>query len=226
MAISRDLILAHASELIVTRGLDQFSMRSLAGSLGVSAPALYRHFTNREAILFEVTSQAVSHFAQYMYRSLSGAGPRERFMLSGQEYMNFALDHPRFYEVIHLSRDLMGRADPPRELVAAMCATGQFLVDRVRECMEAGLLRTGDPHERALTIWAHSHGLVSLYLRGFIQLQRPEFEKWFHRSFATIFAGLGEPEVDWRTGTEAPAMTWPSGGLSATAKGNRNRNQD
>jgi len=174
-------------------------MRVLARDLGVSAPALYRHFRNKEELLVAVASEAVAVLSQYMYRSLGGATPRERFRLAGREYMNFALDHPRYYEIIHLSRQLMGTANAPPELVAAMCSTGQFLVDRVRECMDAGILREGDPHEFALSIWAHSHGLVSLYLRGFIPLSRTEFEEWFHQSFAMVLGGMGSPSVEWGT---------------------------
>jgi AcrR family transcriptional regulator len=141
------MILARACELVVAHGLQEFSMRHLGKALGVSAPALYRHFRNREELLVAVTSEAATTFSQYMFRSLEGATPRERLRQAGVHYMNFALDHPRYYEVIHQSRALMGIANPPAHMVAAMCATGQFLVDRVRECMDAGLLRKGDPDE-------------------------------------------------------------------------------
>jgi AcrR family transcriptional regulator len=214
------MILARACELVVAHGLQEFSMRHLGKALGVSAPALYRHFRNREELLVAVTSEAATTFSQYMFRSLEGATPRERLRQAGVHYMNFALDHPRYYEVIHQSRALMGITNPPAHMVAAMCATGQFLVDRVRECMDAGLLRKGDPDERALTIWAHSHGVVSLYLRGFIPLSRPDFERWFQRSFALILAGIGEPGIDWREGiAEPPPLNWPVGGLSAARAG-------
>jgi AcrR family transcriptional regulator len=197
-------------------------MRHLAKALGVSAPALYRHFRNREDLLIEVTSQALTTFSQYMYRSLAGTTPRERFRLAGQQYMTFALDHPRYYEVIHLSREVMGITNSPPEMLASMCSTGQFLVDRVRECMDTNILRQGNPEELALTIWAHSHGLVSLYLRGFIPLSRPEFERWFHASFALVLGGMGEPDVEWRTddhSEESPLLAWPAGGRAAAVAG-------
>jgi AcrR family transcriptional regulator len=202
-------------------------MRHLAKALGVSAPALYRHFRNREDLLIAVTNEAVTVFTQYMYRSLAGATPRDRFRLAGQEYMNFALDHPRYYEVIHLSGELMGITNPPPEMVASMDGTCQFLVDRVRECMDAGLMRRGDPYDRALCIWAHSHGLVSLYLRGFIPLSREEFEDWFHRSFALILAGIGSPDIEWREKKEETTLlSWPAGGLAAARRAAPNATTD
>ncbi len=45
-------------------------------------------------------------------------------------------------------------------------ATFQFMLDRIRECMDAGVLRRDDPEKVALSIWTMSHGIMSLYLAG------------------------------------------------------------
>src|SRR5690606_6240441 len=47
MSEQRERILACACELYLTDGLDGFSMRKLARSLGVTAPALYRHYESK-----------------------------------------------------------------------------------------------------------------------------------------------------------------------------------
>ena len=48
MSEQRDRILSCACEMYLQDGLDGFSMRKLARVLGVTAPALYRHYESKE----------------------------------------------------------------------------------------------------------------------------------------------------------------------------------
>lgn len=164
-------------------------MRRLANELGVTAPALYRHYPAREALLRDVVSEAFKVFGAYLYRALEGSSPQERLRLTGAGYVAFALEHPRFYEVIHASPRLLGFADLP-EAVSQACGTKQFLVDRVRECMDAGVLAQDDPEVVAAVIWAFSHGLVSLFLGGALPVQKSDFVAFYHVAFARLFGGL------------------------------------
>jgi len=51
-------ILKRACELYVTGGSEAVSMRRLASDLGVTAPALYRHYASKEQILLDVVMEA------------------------------------------------------------------------------------------------------------------------------------------------------------------------
>jgi TetR/AcrR family transcriptional regulator, tetracycline repressor protein len=59
-ALSREAIARTALNLIDRDGLDAFSLRSLAGELGVYPTAIYWYLPNRNAILAEVTAQLVA----------------------------------------------------------------------------------------------------------------------------------------------------------------------
>lgn len=190
MSISRDRILARACELYLADGLDGFSMRKLARSLDVTAPALYRHYSAKEALLRDVIAEAFKVFGAYLYRALEGRTPQERLRLTGQSFVAFALEHPRFYEVIHVSPHLLGFGALPPEVSSQACATRQFLVDRVRECIDAGVLAPDDPERVATSIWAFSHGLVSLLLGGLLAMEKAEFLRFFQTSAAHLFVGL------------------------------------
>lgn len=190
MTISRHRILSNACELYLSDGLDGFSMRKLANSLGVTAPALYRHYPAKEAVLRDVVVEAFKVFGSYLYRALEGRTPQERLRLTGEAYVAFALEHPRFYEVIHVSPRVLGVADFPQEVSGQACATCQFLVDRVRECMETDVLKSDDPELVATTIWTFSHGLVSLFLSGALPVPRTEFLALFQAGFARLFMGI------------------------------------
>ena len=191
MSEQREKILACACELYLADGLDGFSMRKLARSLGVTAPALYRHYESKERVLFAVVGEGYRQLIQYLYRALEAPTPEERFRLADDGYLEFALRHPRYYEVLFTGLGTLGEDQVPKEVAAQGCAVGQFWNDRVRECIEAGLLREGEGEAIGMTLWGHAHGLISLYLKGMLQMSETEFRSLHRRSSARVLIGLG-----------------------------------
>lgn len=200
--MERDEILSCACELFVKEGLDGFSMRRLAKDLGVTAPALYRHFEGRESVLVEVVGEAYRTLRDYLYRALEGESPEERFRMAGRAYLDFALEHPGFYQVLYASADVLGLEELPEEAASHARAVGQFWNDRVRECMDAGLLQARDPQEAGITLWSHSHGLVSLYLLGMIRMEEEAFRAMYRQSSLRLLRGVATDEYRGTLATE------------------------
>jgi len=194
MSDPRERILSCACELYLKAGFDGFSMRGLARRVGVTAPALYRHYESREKVLLDVVGEAHNLEAQYLYRSLSEPTPRERFAAAGQAWLDFALEHPRYFQMIHAFPEIMGLDEIPEEVERGVCASQQFWDDRVRECMDAGILRPDDTEQIGLALWAHGYGLISLYLRGLLEVPEEVFRDLYRASFARIFRGMGSDE--------------------------------
>lgn len=190
----RDRIVAEACALFLEKGLEGFSMRRLARAVGVTAPALYRHYDGKEAVLHDVVREAYERMAQYLYRALQGRTPLERLQLAGVGYLDFALEHPRLYDALFASPDLVGLGDLPAEVEMQGCAIGQFWNDRIRECMDAGLMRRSDPEGVALTLWAHAHGLIALRARGLLSFPEPlsdeDFRSLYRESGRRLMLGL------------------------------------
>lgn len=194
MTDQRERILGCACDLFLEAGLEGFSMRRLARQVGVTAPAIYRHFENREELLLQVVSEAHTVLGSYLYGSLSAPTPQERFAAAGQAYLAFALDHPRYYQIMHTFAEHMGLTELPGELEERTAAVNRFWDDRVRECMDGGVLRSDDPDGVGMVLWAQAHGLLSLYLRGLLDLTETQFRELYSASFARILRGLGSPE--------------------------------
>ena len=191
MSEQRDRILACACDLYLTDGLDGFSMRKLARTLGVTAPALYRHYESRDRVLQDVVGEGYRHLIQYLHRALQGRTPEERFRMAGQGYLDFAIAHPRYYEVLFMGVELMALDEVKKAVADQGCALGQFWNDRVREAIDAGMLEPGEPEAIGMTLWAHSHGLISLYLKGMLPLDEGELRALYRRSTARVLQGLG-----------------------------------
>ncbi len=194
MSDPRTKILASAVELYLTDGLDGFSMRRLAKDVGVTAPAIYRHYDGREAVLADVLREAHRVFSRYLYDALGAPTPYERFSRAGEGFLNFVIEHPRWYEIMHTSLDNLGMEQLPADIEAMQAAIQQFWNDRVRECMQAGVLKEGDQEEASLTMWAHAHGLVQLYRQGCVPVSEDVFREVFRRSTARLMAGVATDE--------------------------------
>jgi AcrR family transcriptional regulator len=194
---TKSRLLGAARDLYLEEGFGRFSLREVARRVGVSAPAVYRHYDGKEALLREVCAAGFRIFSSYLLRALSGSTPRERMALSAEQYLRFGLENPRDYRVI-----FMGGA----EEYAAVTASGkrsakpivegdstfQFLVDRVRDCIQARVLRKDDPQALAMVIWAHVHGLVSLRLSGHLGAvgDEAEFARFYEQATQRLLAAL------------------------------------
>ncbi len=194
MSDQREEILACACDLYLSHGLAGFSMRKLAKEVGVTAPALYRHYDGREAVLADVVREAHHAFASYIYHALEAPTPLERFARAFEGYLDFALEHPRWYAIMFSGPERLGMDALPEDIEAMGCAIHQFWIDRVSECMRAGVLKDGDPLESSLTMWAHTHGMVQLYHQGHLGDDPATFRKLLKRSGARLMRGLATEE--------------------------------
>ncbi len=190
MSDQRGKILTCACDLYLSDGLEGFSMRKLAKQVGVTAPALYRHYENREHVLADVVREAYGEFTAQLYRALEGRTPLERFIKAGEGYLDFALKNARWYQILFTAPGQLGMSVLPEDIEAMGCAVHQFWIDRVRECQDAGILREGDPLQISLTMWAHAHGLLSLYHHGHFRMDEATFRGQFERSGATMLVGV------------------------------------
>jgi AcrR family transcriptional regulator len=194
MTDSKHRILAHACDLYLADGFDGFSMRKLARAVGVTAPALYRHFESKEDVLLEVVGEAHDELFRTLSHALAGPTPEDRFRRAGEAYLDFALANPRYFQMIHSFTEFMGLDDIPEELSRRACSVGQFWHDRVRECIEAGILKPDDPEGIGLVLWAHAYGLISLYIRGLLPMPETAFRQVYTDSFRRVMTGLATRE--------------------------------
>ncbi len=177
-----------ARALFVESGEAAVTMRAVAARAEVSPMAAYRHFENREALMRAVIERGHDAFLKRMHQALAASGPAERLAATGLAYLDFALANPRDYALMFMQ----SVASDPCERSPAWrdAATFRFLVDRVAECAAAGLRPKGDPEVQALSLWAHVHGLVSLYLARKLALD----EGAFRVLFARVLGGGGSAE--------------------------------
>jgi AcrR family transcriptional regulator len=185
---TREKLLAVALELMERPdGVDGVTMRAVATAAGVSTMATYKHFQSRDALLRAATAAEYPRIAGYFARANARTEvPGMRGMIG---YLNYALDHPQIFRYMFSSQ----RADAfafPHDLKESKSPTFNILLGVVSELMERRVLRPDDVAETALSIWAHAHGLITLYLSGRIAAPRTTFQKLYMRSLDRLLHGL------------------------------------
>ena len=108
--------------------------------------------------------------------------------------LNFVIDHPRWYGIMHTAPEHLGMDTVPEDIEALIVSVYRFWIDRVRECMDAGIIREGDPEMVSITMWAHAHGLVQLYYESALPMTEDEFRRLFEVSGARLMTGVGTEE--------------------------------
>jgi AcrR family transcriptional regulator len=168
-ALTRDSVVAAARQLVVDGGLEGLSLRRLAGRLGVTAPALYAHVTDKRDLL---AALAEGQFDELVARMDEAAAlpPLERIRAHCRAYVQHARDNPELFRVMFLfSPDLgpAGDQDLPEgaELPAATKAFARA-TEAVVDAVHDGHLTSDDPLITALALWSATHGLTTVLQLG------------------------------------------------------------
>jgi AcrR family transcriptional regulator len=164
-AATREAIVAAAEELLLERASEEaVSIRAVADAVGLTPPAIYRHFPDKHHLIFEVCNRQFARMADEVATTVGATDdPLAAIAAAARGYARFGLENPEHYRVM-----FMGHADhtPDQYADEKVMETGSFafLVALVQEAMDGGALRPElrDAHALAHTLWAAIHGVVSL----------------------------------------------------------------
>jgi TetR/AcrR family transcriptional regulator len=114
----RDTILAHAAALFAHRGYAGTSMQQVAAACGLSKPALYHYFTDKNALLAEIALGHVQRLQALVAQvQAQGLGPREHLAALIHAFVLAYADAQHAHRV--LTEDVRFLPDTPRRQVQA-----------------------------------------------------------------------------------------------------------
>jgi AcrR family transcriptional regulator len=169
-----------AWEQIATAGASALSLNAIAKQMGMSGPALYRYFANRDELITELIRDAYRSLADaFQQAAKTGAD----LSTLAQTMRTWALDDPQRYLLIY-GTPVPGYQAPPDtteisgEIMAVLLeACG---ADGLPALPQSSLQAHLDDHrqwageqpatpealQRALIFWSRLHGVLSLELAG------------------------------------------------------------
>ena len=151
-------LIAAALKEISREGPDGFSLRGVARRAGVSAPAVYRHFKDKDDLLAAVALECQERLGAEVAKGLEHAPPDalEQFRATGIALVRFAAANPEHYRAMCIpgvfgdteaSRKKDQANARQREAVAAAIARGEVSKLPVDDVMlAANALVTGLAH--------------------------------------------------------------------------------
>jgi AcrR family transcriptional regulator len=161
----RRALLNEAIRTIQSNGVEHLTLRAAGARLGVSRTALYRHFSDKQALLAAVGREGFHMLRQALADAWDQKGRgRTGFEAMATVYVQFAVAYPSHYRVM-FGRFLESAAKDT-DFIGEAKAAFQVLVNALVDQQKAGIVRQDDPVLMARFVWALVHGIAMLAIDG------------------------------------------------------------
>lgn len=169
-----DIVAAATALLEDTGSEDAVTLRAIARQAGITAPSIYAHFPDRDAVLTAVMDEAFTELTAALDEARAGvADPVAALHAGCRAYVRFAAERPHRYRVLfgrpHPTALTKAKATmPPQSALDFADATDpgalafRVLVDGIGACVAAGRSDSTDPFADAVALWAALHGYATL----------------------------------------------------------------
>ena len=158
----RDALIKAAFQEAELGGPEAVNISALAKQLGVSQPAPYRHFADRDALLAAITAEAFRQFSAALRESTSRPSECSKLSCLAHAALQFGQRRNGIYRLMFASRSMANAPEGSELRIAA------------RETFELVLEALGPPtrehlrERHALSIWTAVHGAVMLAEQGLL----------------------------------------------------------
>ncbi|MET1025761.1 MAG: TetR/AcrR family transcriptional regulator [Dongiaceae bacterium] len=188
----RNALLGAALDLVRETGSTRFPLRDLADRVGVTQPAIYRHFDDLSDLLSTLCRDGFTVFAE-IERRVMAESQDPWIQLQGliRAYIRFCTGNPGYFRIMFDS----GIANQPENIARAQ-PTFQIIVDTIAKTdTDNG---SSCAFEKAVALWAAMHGISALMLSGQLGavLSKPERAARLEKAVADLIErGLGGPSA-------------------------------
>jgi AcrR family transcriptional regulator len=162
----KNALIKAGGEILSKEGMGGLSLRKVAQRAGVSHSAPYSHFPDKQSLIAAISTEGFNQ----LYVALDVAvlaypkNPKKQLQEGARAYVRFALNNTDTFKIM-FSGVLEKEKEYPA-FVEISSKTFQRVVDVVRACQEAGLLRSTSAEMMAVAVWGQVHGIISLALEG------------------------------------------------------------
>jgi len=179
-----------AFEFIHKEDVDKLTLKVLSDATGTSRSAIYRHFKSKDALMEELIRQGFEEFDKVTSPVLLNREKPliDRFYQTSKTYIAWATENPNLYRLLfgkkyaHIREEILSIKDEN-------CDAFSALKYAVEEGQKEGILKKEDSLKQSVIIWASLHGLSSLIIDGFIDIEEMQ-EELVDNMFKSLLAGL------------------------------------
>ena len=179
-----------AFKFIHKEDVDKLTLKVLSDATGTSRSAIYRHFKSKDALMEELIRQGFEEFDRVTSPVLLDRQKPliDRFYLTSKIYIAWATENSNLYRLLfgkkyaHIREEILSIKDENCDAFSSLrCA--------VEEGQKEGILKKEDSLKQSVIIWASLHGLSSLIIDGFIDIEEMQ-EELVDNMFKSLLAGV------------------------------------
>ncbi len=181
----RKQILDASMKLFVEEGFENVTIRKIADIIEYSPTTIYLYFKDKNEIFYQLHELGFQKMTALNQNLANIKNPMTRLFKIGENYIEFGLANPEFYDIMFILRAPMQTLENMENYdwkhgVAALNA----LMAIVEECMKKEYIQKGNVKVVSMAVWGMVHGLVSLQIRSrFDKLGDNNIPKLMHQSF-------------------------------------------
>ncbi len=160
----RAAILGTAWDMVKEEGWQSLSIRKIADAIEYSAPVIYDHFENKEAILAEFAGTGFSLLTKKIQQAFTKhEDPVHQLKAMADAYWNFSLRNKAYYQLMY-------------GVGMACCEGGNcrndkegfdyFMMEAIKKVIKKSKRPGTDASLKYHTFWSILHGLVSIRIMG------------------------------------------------------------
>lgn len=166
-----------ATQIVEADGYHALSLRAVASRLGVTEPAIYRHYDGRDALLAEIAARGFLGLVGEIRAKVSNIDDAfESIRVYGRTYVRYCVAHPGWFR-LQFSRFGTEELMKHPEIVARFAPAEEArlaLLEKWRGALPPKDARVADLYR---LIWGTVHGLAGFVVERVFQLVRTDEER-------------------------------------------------
>jgi len=183
----REHIVQVAVAMLAADGVGGFTTRKVAEQAKTSPPAVYELFGDKAGLVREVFFEGFRLLGDCFGRLRESDDPHADLLRAVQAFRAFARDNPVLTQVM-FSRPFAD-FDPGAAEVEAGATTREFIVHRVRRCIQAAII-DGDATDIAHGLLALAQGLATQEAAGWLGSSTASVNRRWNLAVHALLAGL------------------------------------
>jgi AcrR family transcriptional regulator len=158
----RAALINEACLQIELEGATSLNLSKLAQKIGVSQPAVYRHFANKQALIISVAQQGFEQLAEALQQVAqpTQTDTYESIKAMATAYIEFAMNHTELARLMFTMRERI--TEPALHDISKAAAIP--LLNIVKEAQHRDNLRNKDAEKTLRILWSAIHGLAMLLM--------------------------------------------------------------
>jgi AcrR family transcriptional regulator len=183
----RDHVLRVAVDMLADEGVAGFTTRRVAREAHTSPPAVYELFGDKAGLVREMFFEGFRLLRRRFDQLADGNDPRAALVGVIRSIRMFVRENPVLSEVM-FSRPFADFDPGPSEAKAGS-AVRVFVVERVRRCIDAGLL-AGNETDIAHVLVSMTQGLAATEVAGWLGTSRASVDRRWDLAIHAFLDGL------------------------------------